>query len=188
VWPRVRAAAISVLLTLGFISGWPKISPGLLAHLPDGVARTAAQIPTLQAELLQPFTPLASAFGIYSQNWGLFAATGGIRHRMWVEGQAAGTDTWVLLHRAHDDEHAYLRATLEHRRVRLIWNPHRWGTVDGYPAFGRWLARRVLLDFPRFERVRLRMERIELLDKGRGFRATGQFEHELSHSRSELLP
>jgi hypothetical protein len=93
-----------------------------------------------------------------------------------------------LLHRAQDDEHAYLRGTLEHRRLRLLWNPHRWGTVYGYPAFGRWLARRVLLDFSRFERVRVRMERIELLDKARGFRATGEFEHELVYSRSELLP
>jgi hypothetical protein len=142
----------------------------------------------VQAELLAPFSPLAGAFGIYSQNWGLFAATGGIRHRMWIEGQAGEAEPWILLHRAHDDEHATLRETLEYRRLRMIWNPHRWGTVHGYPAFGRWLARRVLLDFPRFERVRLRMERIELLDKGRGFRATGQFEHELVHSRSELLP
>jgi hypothetical protein len=188
VWRSLRAALITLLLALGFVAGWPKVSPKLLARLPPGMAQVARKLPDTQRSLLAPFAPVADAFGIESQNWAVFATTGGIRHRMWVEARARRGHTWTLLHRAQDDEHAYLRETLEYRRLRVLWNPHRYGVAAGYPAFTRWLARRVFLDFPHFDRVRVRQEQVEILPRGAGFRTTGTFAYELEYSRRELLP
>jgi len=188
VWRSLRAALITLLLLLGFIAGWPKVSPKLLGRLPPGLARLAQTLPDIQGSLLQPFAPLADAFGINSENWALFATTGGIRHRMWVEARGHHDHTWTLLHRAQDDEHAYLKETLEYRRLRMIWNPHRYGMATGYPAFTRWLARRVFEDFPAFDRVRVRQEQIEIQARGAGFRSTGAFVYKQEYSRRELLP
>lgn len=187
-WRSLRAAVITLLLALGFVAGWPKINPRIMAGLPPTLARLAALVPVVQDASLRPFTPLASAFGITSQNWTLFSTTGGIRHRLWVEAREPGSRKWVLLHRALDDEHAYLRETIEYRRLRPIWNPHRYGLAAAYEPFTRWLARRTLLDFPKFERVRIREEQIEILPRGAGFRSTGHFVDRLEYSRAELLP
>lgn len=187
-WRSLRAACITLLLALGFVAGWPKINPRILARLPPTLARLARLLPVAQAAILRPFTPLANAFGITSQNWTLFSTTGGTRHRMWVEAREPGSRTWVLLHRAHDDEHAYLRETIEYRRLRPIWNPHRYGLAAAYDPFTRWLARRVMLDFSKFDRVRVRQEEVEILPKAAGFRSTGHFVHKREYARSELLP
>lgn len=187
VWRSLRAAWITLLLLLGFIAGWPAVSPKIVARLPAGLAQLARRIPLVQERLLAPFAPLADAFGIYTENWTLFSTTGGVRHRMWVEARARGGHDWVLLHRAQDDEHAYLRRTIEYRRLRPIWNPHRYGLADGYPAFTRWLARRIFLDFPEYDRVRVRQEEIEILPRAEGFRSTGKFEYQYEYSRRGLL-
>jgi len=188
VWRSLRAALITLLLALGFIAGWPKVSPKLSAKLPPGLAQAARNLPDTQRRLLEPFAPVADVFGIESESWAVFATTGGIRHRLWVEARARRGHAWTLLHRAQDDEHAYLRDTLEYRRLRVLWNPHRYGLAAGYPAFTRWLARRVFLDFPGYDRVRVRQEQVEILPRGAGFRSTGAFAYELEYSRRELLP
>jgi hypothetical protein len=186
-WRSLRAAIITLLLALGFVAGWPKIAPRIMAKLPPWLSRLAEQVPRVQERVLAPFAPLANAFGVQSQNWTLFSTTGGIRHRMWIEGRARNGE-WVLLHRAQDDEHAYLRETIEYRRLRPIWNPHRYGLAEGYGPFTRWVARRVLLDFPEFERARVRQEEVEILPRGAGFRSTGHFVNKREYSRKELLP
>jgi hypothetical protein len=182
----LRAAAITLLLALGFIAGWPKVSPKIVRALPKSLAGVVRQLPEVQGKLLAPFGPAAGAFGIYTQSWPLFTTTGGIRHRMWVEARAKRADSWTLLYRPHDAEHAYLSDTLEYRRVRTIWHPHHDWVAEGYPALTRWLARRICLDFPRFDRVRVRQERIEILPRGTGFRGTGTFDRETEYSRREL--
>jgi hypothetical protein len=187
VWRSVRAAWITLLLALGFVAGWPNISPAIAARLPPGLAHLAGRLPAIQAALLGPFTPLAYAFGITTENWKLFTSTGGIRHRLWIEARGPGDEAWVLLHRAHDDEHAYLRETLEYRHLRSIWNPHGYGMAGDYGLFARWVARRAFLDFPRFDRVRIREERVEILPRGGGFRGTGRFAYKHEYSRAELL-
>jgi hypothetical protein len=60
--------------------------------------------------------------------------------------------------------------------------------AEGYVPFTRWVARRVLLDFPQYERVRIRQEEVEILPDGAGFRSTGHFVNKRDYSRSELLP
>ena len=127
-------------------------------------------------------------FGIESESWAVFATTGGFRHRLWVEARAPRGHAWTLLYRAQDDEHAYLRETLEYRRLRVLWNPHRYGLAAGYAAFTRWLARPIFLDFPGYDRVRVRQEQVEILPHGAGFRTTGTFAYQLEYTRHELLP
>ena len=171
---RLRAATISLLLTLGFIAGWPRVSPRVLEKLPAALAKPLEQLPALQQRLLAPFAPMAYAFGIYGQNWALFSTTGGTRNRLCIEGRRADASDFRLLYRIHDPEHRYLAATLEYRRFRNIWNPHRGYLSSGYDSFAQWVLRRTLADHPELEEARVYMEEGEILARGRGFQANGK--------------
>ncbi|MFZ5890170.1 MAG: hypothetical protein ACOY0T_03800 [Myxococcota bacterium] len=184
----LRASTITALLLLGFIAGWPKVSPRFLAKLPDSFAESLRRIPEVQQRLLAPFTPIANAFGIYSENWALFATTGGTRNRMCIEGRQRGASEFTLLYRVHDPEHRYLASALEYRRLRNIWNPHRSGMANGYDAFARWLVRRVLIDHAELEAARIRMAEGDILPAGGGFRENGRFSNEVTLERTELIP
>lgn len=185
---QLRALVITLLLLLGFVAGWPKVSPRFLAKLPTAAREALSHLPDLQARLLAPFTPIANAFGIYSENWALFATTGGTRNRMRIEGRRQGSTEFELLYRVFDADHRYLASTLEYRRVRNIWNPHRSGVAHGYEAFAHWLLTRVLHDHPEFDAARLRMEEGDILPEGRGFRENGRIAFEIVERRGENAP
>lgn len=185
---QLRALIITLLLALGFIAGWPKISPQLLAKLPAAAASRLSQLPKLQQRLLAPFAPLANAFGIYSQNWALFATTGGTRNRMRIEARRRGQPDFELLYRVFDDDHRYLAPLLEYRRVRNIWNPHRSGLANGYEPFAAWLLARVLREHPEFDAARLRMDEGTILPRARGFAENGRSAFEITRQRSEITP
>lgn len=180
----LRTAVITLLLTLGFIAGWPRVSPRLLAKLPGSLAERLSRIPELQGRLLAPFAPIASAFGIYGENWALFATTGGTRNRIHVEARRQGSRDFTLLYRVHDADHRYLAQMLEYRRVRNIWNPHRSGLSQGYEPFAHWLIQRTLRDHPEFDAVRIRMQEGKILPYGRGFEPNGRFQFEVQEERS----
>lgn len=180
---KLRASVITLLLVLGFIAGWPKVSPRLLERLSPSLAESLARVPELQARLLAPIAPVAHAFGIYSENWALFATTGGTRNRIHVEGRPRGSSEFVLLYRVHDPEHRYLAELLEYRRVRNLWNPHRSGLSTGYEPFARWLVERTLREHPEFDAVRIRMQEGKILPRGAGFEPTVRFQFEVQAER-----
>ena len=180
----LRAAVITLLLTLGFIAGWPKVSPRFLAKLPASFAATLSRIPEIQTRLVAPFAPIAYAFGIYTENWALFATTGGTRNRIHVEGRRRGSSDFTLLYRVHDRDHRYLADVLEYRRVRNIWNPHRSGLSSGYEPFAHWLLQRTLRDHPEFDAARIRMQEGNIVARGGGFEPTGRFQFEVQEERS----
>jgi hypothetical protein len=130
---------------------------------------------------------MKDAFSI-GERWALFSSTGGIRYRMWIEASAGSGAPWVLLYRAKDDDHTYLRKTLEIRRVLNVWNPSRAGQKTSYHAFASWIARTTLLREPRFEEVRVSMERGRILDRGEAFVPLGTFDDVVVHRRDEVLP
>jgi hypothetical protein len=186
-WPQLRAVLITCALLLGFIAGWPELGPRAEGQLSPRGAALARRVPELRQRLLRPFAPLAGAFGIYTQNWTLFRGSGGTRHRMRIEARTRAGD-WRIVYRVHDDEHAELRSAIESRRVFNLWNAHRWGTSPAYPAFVRWVARRVCREHPQLEEVRASQEQIEIQEGGRGFASTGRFDHVIDVSCSEVPP
>lgn len=183
----VRAALIALVLVLGFVAGWPGRIPKMVRNWPEPWRSLALRIPPIQGAILAPFAPVASTFEVYSEDWPLFTGTGGTRYRMWVEGQDK-KGRYTLLYRADDEEHRYRAATLEYRRVLNLWNPHHDYISDGYPEFARWLARRIFADFRRYQRVRVRMEEVRILPRGRGYAPTGHFVHEVTTTRAEARP
>ena len=187
-WRTVRAFALTLVLALGFVAGWPRRLEKLVRPWPKPLAALALKLPALQTKLLAPFTPVADAFGIYSEDWPLFTGTGGTRYRVWIEAQGKTRRAWTLLYRAHDPEHRYFAGGLEYRRVLNIWNPHFAYISDGYPGFAHGLARRIFHDDPRFVRMRVRMEEVAIQPKGRGFRPSGHFVYEVELRRDEVEP
>jgi hypothetical protein len=185
-WREVRALLITCALLLGFIAGWPELGPRVLARLSPGSAALARRIPALRDGLLRPFAPLAAAFGIYTQNWPLFTGTGAIRHRMWIEGRGQAGE-WTLLYRVHDADHTALQSTIEYRRVFNLWNPHRWGVSDSYPAFVHWVAARLFSERPELDEVRVSQEQIEIAAAGSGFVSTGRFDYIVSVTRAQVV-
>ena len=186
--PQFRALAISLLLVLGFIAGWPSRIPKMVAPWPEPLAAIALRLPGLLATLLAPFAPVAGALGIASEDWPLFTGTGGTRYRIWVEAQDRKTPAWTLFYRAHDPEHTALQEPLEYRRVLNLWNPHHDYISDGYPALVSWVAREIFREHRRVQRVRVRMEEVRIRGRGEGFSPTGRFVYEETRSREEVLP
>lgn len=186
-WPYVRAALITLVLLLGFVAGWPARIPKLVRAWPPAFARVALLLPSLQEKVLTPFAPGANALGITSEDWALFTGTGGTRYRMWIEGRAAN-GAWKLLYRAHDPQHTCLAGTLEYRRVMNVWNPHHDWISSSYPAFTRWLARRIFDDYRRLQTVRVRMEEVAIRPGGAGFESSGHFVYAQVVQREDTKP
>jgi hypothetical protein len=186
-WPFARAFLITCALLFGLIAGFPEPGGRLRSRLSPNALALARRIPEVRDRLLRPVAPLMNAFGIQTQNWALFSSTGGVRHRMWIETRAQD-QPWAVVYRAHDPRHTELHRTLEYRRVFNIWKSYTWGMSRSYPAFVAWVARRLCLDHPELEAVRVGQERIEIKDAGQGFSATGRFDHVISLTRDQVLP
>ncbi len=75
---------------------------------------------------------------------------------------------------------------LEYRRVRNGWNPNRRGIKASYAPFSLWIARTILGQGSRFDRVRTRMERVRILDRGEGITWLGDYAFPLEHGREVL--
>ncbi len=184
-WPRARALLITLSIVLGLISGFPVPNAQAIERFPAawrGVART---LPRVQTALLTPFRFISDACAI-SQRWTLFSTTGGIRYRLRVEARNAQTKRWELLYRAQDPEHAFMSRELEYRRVRNGWNPNRRGIKPSYAPFSLWIARTILGQDSSFDRVRTRMERVQILERGAGMAWLGDYAFELEHGREVL--
>lgn len=186
-WPYARAFLITCALVFGLIAGLPEAGGRLQARLSPRTLAIMRRIPEVRDQLLRPVAPLAGAFGVQSQNWALFSASGGIRHRMWIETRPhAGP--WTLVYRAHDAEHSVLQRTLEYRRVFNIWKPYHWGMSRSYPALVQWVATRLCVEHPEIDEVRVSQEQIEIKDAGQGFASTGRFDYVVSVTREQVLP
>ncbi|HEX5099054.1 MAG TPA: hypothetical protein VFV94_06115 [Polyangiaceae bacterium] len=185
-WRTVRAFGITLVLALGFVAGLPNRIAKLVAPWPKPLAELALKLPPLQQKILAPFAPVAGLLGIYSQDWPLFAGTGGIRYRVWLEARGRGGGRFTLLYRPHDPEHRYLAGALEYRRLLNIYNPHHSWISEAYPDFASALARRIFRERRRFQEVRVRLEEVEILSGGRGYAPTGRFTYERSVRRAEL--
>jgi hypothetical protein len=182
-WRTIRAGLITLVLVVGLIAGLPVPMSGRAAERRPQLARFAAHVAEIQGHALAPFQFVGRIFGV-GQRWKLFSGVTSARYRMWLEARRENGD-FELLYRSHDPEHAFLQRVLEQRRVRGVWNPQRGAATGGYPGFARWISRQVLECRPEFSAVRVRMEQIEILPRGRGFEPTGRFAYEALHGREE---
>ena len=187
-WPTVRAFLIAIAIGVGLVDGAPIPTPRVMEHLPPILRDVSTRLQDLQTTLLVPFRPIKDLFDV-SQRWSVFSTTGGVRYRMCVEARAHAEPTWTLLYRAQDSEYAFLGDMLEYRRVRNVYNPSRSiGAKSTYPAFVSWLAREIFEREPRFEEVRVGMERGQILPRGEGFTPFGEFDYVLVRQRGEVIP
>jgi hypothetical protein len=187
-WPIVRALVIALAITTALIDGAPIPTPRVMKQLSPALQAASLRLYDVQRLLLAPFRPIKETFGI-NQRWALFSSTGPLRHRMWVEARTANQtgEPWTLLYRALDDEHTFLADTLEYRRVRNVWNPNRRGAKLLYPAFAEWMAGEIFLERPGFDEVRVSMERVTILEHGKGYQSTGEFDDLIVHRRAEVM-
>jgi hypothetical protein len=186
-WKYVRAALIAVAIAAALVEGMPLPTAAVMEKLPLSLREATMWLGGVRAALLVPFAPLQGIFHVY-QRWPLFSTTGGIRHRMWIEARGNENEPFTLLYRPLDPEHRYLADTLEFRRVRNAWNPHRRSAKDGYPAFATWIARRIFVDHPEFNEVRVSMERVRIVEHAEGYVPAGGIAYNIVHRRRELLP
>jgi hypothetical protein len=184
----VRAVLITVAILIGLIDGAPIPTPRVMERLPPFLRDVSTYLQRAQTTLLAPFRPIKDFFAI-AQRWSVFSTTGGVRYRMWVEARASSEPSFTLLYRAQDSEHAFLDDMLGYRRVRNVYNPSRAiGAKSTYPAFASWLAREIFEREPRFDEVRVSMERGRILPRGEGFTPFGEFDYVLVRHRGEVLP
>jgi hypothetical protein len=186
-WRDVRASLIALTLLIGLVDGCPIPTPHVMEHLPPSLQAACVLLYDAQRGALTPFRPIKDAL-LLSQRWALFSTTGGQRYRMWIEASGGPDEPWILLYRAEDEAHAFLGATLGYRRVRNVWNPSRRGTKRSYAAFASWIARTVFLGDARYRRVRVSLERGQILEKGKAFVPSGQFDNVMIRRREDVLP
>jgi hypothetical protein len=156
-----------------------------VAHAPATLRRVVETLPLLQNALLAPFRFISDTCQI-GQRWTLFSTTGGIRYRLWIEAHDRHRKRWALLYRAQDPEHRFMSRLLEYRRVMNGWNPSRRGAKQSYEPFAVWISRSVLAGDAHFDRVRVRMERVQILERGAGVATLGDFAFTIQHGREVL--
>jgi hypothetical protein len=186
-WPRVRAALLTLVMAVGLVAGLPFPGDQQLSEVPRWYARLVPSLRRAQELVLTPFRPLPDTL-VLVQRWNLFSGARTERYWLSLEGREAATGRFVVLYRPHDSEHATDAAAMEYRRVRGAWNPRGLEPPSGYAAFVTFEARRLLMEHPDLDAVRARIEKIDLLPRGGGFRPTGRYVFELVRQRSEVLP
>jgi hypothetical protein len=186
-WASVRAALITLALALGFVSGWPIPPAPMLHRLGEPWISAGGRLTRVQERLLAPFRPLADAL-LLSQRWSLFSGASTDSYRILIEARDASTGRFRTIYRPHDPEHQEEARVLEYRRVRGAWNPRARGPQRGYEAFVAFVARRIFQRHPELSRVRVGVEHVEILPRGRGFRGTGRLSFSAIRDRHEVLP
>lgn len=106
--------------------------------------------------ILSPITPLLELTGTH-QGWRLFAMPNERPHVLRVYGERKGKRR--LLYETWSSERDFLKATIEFRRVRALYNPTSQGTPNTYEGFARRLSERVFEQKPELEAVTILLER-----------------------------
>lgn len=180
-WPHVRASLVALAIAVGLIDGCPIPRP---KAVPADMEETVRSWHRLRRHVMTPFKPLGELARL-RQTWKLFPTAKLAQHRMWVEARKSGTrESWELLYRPHDPEHDLHADRIEYRRLRGVWNPGSKGTRTGYGPFVEWLAGEIFAARADVDRVRVRMEKIQLAPEEGGFVASGSFELEKQEGRA----
>src|ERR1044071_7169766 len=83
-WPSLRATLIALAIVVGLVDGAPIPTLRVMERFSPALQDAVTALRDVQATLLAPFRPIKDTFAV-SQRWSVFATTGGVRYRMWVE-------------------------------------------------------------------------------------------------------
>jgi hypothetical protein len=176
---------LTLVMALGLVAGLPFPTDEQLSQFPRWYARVVPSLREAQELVVTPLRPLADTL-VLVQRWNLFSGAKTQRYWLSVEGREAATGGFVVLYRPHDAAHDVDARALEYRRVRGAWNPRSQAAPAGYAAFVSLEAQRLFAERPELSAVRVRVEAIEVLPRGRGFRPTGRYFLETVRHRSEV--
>lgn len=186
-WPRVRAGLITLSLFVGSVAGWPLPTGAVQKRLGEpwvGITRTLERV---QGVLLWPFRPIGEALVLH-QRFSLFSGASTERYRIRIEARETASGRWVLRYRPHDSKHQEDARALEYRRLRGAWNPRGDEPQPGYDAFVSFVAKRILSAHPEYSAVRVGLERVVILPRGKGFVGTRRVLFSAERTREELFP
>lgn len=180
-WVQVRAGLILLAIVIGLIDGCPTPREKRVPEPLRGVVQAGVAI---RREILRPLRPVRELFRL-RQQYRLFPTAKLEQHLLWVEARTAGSREWRILYRPHDDEHAFMADRFEYRRLRGAWNPGTRGQQGGYGPFAQWVAGLVFESDPTIDRVRVRLEKIQLDPEIGGYHTSGEFEGNRVERRSK---
>jgi hypothetical protein len=169
----VRAGLVTLAMAVGLADGCP-LPPTNQAAAP--LRAPVRVLKDVRHAALTPFRPLGELLRL-RQRWKLFPTAKRDQVRMWIETRDAGSGAWSLIYRPQDDEHTRMADPLEYRRIRAAWNPGSKGARTGYGPMVEWLAAELFAADASIDRVRVRMETIELEPEHGRFVGRGTFEH-----------
>ena len=178
-WPEVRAGLVTLAIAVGLADGCPLPTSGDVAPSLREPLRVVKQV---RHAAMTPFRPLGELLRL-RQRWKLFPSASRDQLRMWVEGHDPATDAWSILYRPHDDEHDLMADRVEYRRLRAAWNPGSRNTRWSYSPFVEWLAAEIFAADPSIDRVRVRMEMVELQPEHGRFVGSGKFRYQKVRKR-----
>ena len=155
-WAQVRAGLIAIAIAFGLVDGCP-LPPR--SETPEWERGFVEPLRDVQRVLEWPVAWIVPRLRI-SQRWALYQAPGTKRYRMTIEGETAD-QTWHVVYRAGDPEHAEDAEVIERARVVGAWDPTA-APPGQYALFAGWETARVLARHPEFAAARVRMENVEL--------------------------
>ncbi len=174
-WPQIRAGLIAVAIFFGLVDGCPLPPRGVTPEWEKGFVEP---IRDLQHALLVPVRFIPRAL-LFSGRWALYQAPGGQRYRLTIEGRLAD-QSWAILYRAGDPDHADDAGVIESARVWGTWDPTPTPS-EQYNAWVTWLALREFDRHPEILALRVRQEKIEIIPGG--FTSSGQYAFEIARER-----
>jgi hypothetical protein len=181
-WPVVRALLITFAIVIGLVDGCP-LPP--VKRVPKGTVRdTVSALTRAQKAFGQQFYFIKNNAKIV-QRWKLFPFANEDRFRITIEGRKRNEE-WALLFRPHDDNADFMNEELVYRRIRGAWNPGSKGARSAYQHFVSWVAREMLARRPDLDEIRVRVEKIKILQEARGFVGTGEYKHTEVRTRQQV--
>ena len=167
----MRAGLVTLAMVVGLADGCPLPTSGETAEPLRAPVRVVKEV---RHTAMTPFRPLGELLRL-RQRWKLFPTAKRDQVRMWIETRDAATGRWQLAYRPQDPEHERMADRLEYRRLRAAWNPGSRGTRAGYKPFVEWVSAELFAADPAIDRVRVRMEEIELQPENGRYVSLGTF-------------
>jgi hypothetical protein len=130
-----------------------------LEQLEDLMFVSGTFINDARVALRTPFAPYAKAVGL-KQAWAMFVAGSRHRDRFQVRGRACETCDWQVLYLRNDEQHTFMKDTLENARVRSA--TFRWGWPQAKKSYTRGcaaIAQRAFAERPELMIVECRFEK-----------------------------
>lgn len=186
-WPAIRAALLTLVLFFASVEAlplpmlskrhmrrdmakeevgrWVEILDGLgiqisAKQLVEHTVSLSQQAVSVRRQIIRPYRSLERPFGA-GQAWGLFTFADPYPGRLVIEATRGG-NAWFPLYRAPVDDGSVLARTVQHRRVRGVWDDAGDRPKPGkiYGRFVTWVSQRIFAAHPDVIEVRVRLDQV----------------------------